>query len=142
MGAGIKIPFNVEQYNLAQVVDAMTCPVNRHATRAEHNCDDWELYKHPEWLFNHYIKHGGALEFAKRRAEFADKECDHLEVCGQNTECKIANIHHHWQHCAVRRMHCKARCQVKVRQKHKLIVLLEKIGTRISFRRKVFGIGK
>jgi hypothetical protein len=59
--------FKMLKYNQDQIVDALTCPVNRHCTRVEHGCDDWEMYKHPEWLLEHYIRCGGAKEFAKRR---------------------------------------------------------------------------
>lgn len=55
------------KYNLDQIVEAMNCPINRHCTRVEHNCDDWELHLHPEWLIEHFIRCGGATEFAKRR---------------------------------------------------------------------------
>lgn len=59
--------FNSHKYNDDQIIDALTCPVNRHCTRVEHDCDDWTLYKHPDWLLEHYIRCGGAKEFAKRR---------------------------------------------------------------------------
>jgi hypothetical protein len=59
--------FDQHRYTDDQIIDALTCPVNRHCTRVEHNCDDWELYKNPEWLLQHYIGCGGAAEFAKRR---------------------------------------------------------------------------
>jgi hypothetical protein len=61
--------FNSHKYNDDQVIEALTCPVNRHCTRVEHNCDDWELHNHPEWLIIHFIENGGAVEFAKRRAD-------------------------------------------------------------------------
>ena len=61
--------FNARRYNDAQIVEALTCPVNRHCTRIEHRCDDWELHLHPEWLLEHFIQNGGAVEFAKRRED-------------------------------------------------------------------------
>lgn len=61
--------FNSHKYNDAQIWESFLCPVNRHCTRVEHNCDDWELFKHPEWLVEHYIKNGGAEAFAKHREE-------------------------------------------------------------------------
>ena len=61
---------NIKKYNHDQLVDMLTCPLNRNGTREEHSCDDWELYKHPEWLVEHYLKHGGAEHWAKRRAEY------------------------------------------------------------------------
>lgn len=65
-----KIKFDLRKYTRAQIVDAISCPCNRHCTRVEHSCDDFELYKHPEWLLHHYIENGGAIAFAKRRKEF------------------------------------------------------------------------
>ena len=59
--------FDAQKYNTDQIVEAISCPVNRHCTRVEHSCDDWVLFKHPEWLLEHFIKCGGAKEFAKRR---------------------------------------------------------------------------
>lgn len=59
--------FLFAKYNQDQIVMALTCPVNRHCSRVEHNCDDWELFRHPEWLLEHFITNGGAKEFAKRR---------------------------------------------------------------------------
>ena len=59
--------FDNHQYKDDQIIEALTCPVNRHCTRVEHNCDDWELFKHPEWLMMHFIENGGAKEFTKRR---------------------------------------------------------------------------
>lgn len=67
--AKVKV-FDLARYTQAQIVDALTCPINRHCTRVEYGCDDWELHKHPDWLLTHYIKHGGAREFANRRKEF------------------------------------------------------------------------
>lgn len=62
--------FDLRKYTRDQIIDALTYPVNRQCTRVEHNCDDWELYRHPEWLIEHYIRCGGAKEFAKRRAKY------------------------------------------------------------------------
>ncbi|MEK9177858.1 MAG: hypothetical protein AAB777_01920 [Patescibacteria group bacterium] len=53
-----------------QIFDALLCPINRHFTRTEHGCDDWGLWRNPQWLVEHYINNGGAVEFAKHRAEF------------------------------------------------------------------------
>ena len=46
--------------NLDQLVEALTCPVNRFSTMREHSCDEWELFKNPGWLIAHYIEFGGA----------------------------------------------------------------------------------
>ena len=62
--------FRTRKYNYDQIVDALTCPVNRHMTRIEHSCNDQDLYEHPEWLVNHYVKHGGREAFALRREEY------------------------------------------------------------------------
>jgi len=66
-----------------QVVEALTCPINRHGTRVEHECDDEWLGRHPDLLIKHYIENGGAAAFAKRRPEFVreveipdDLDCD------------------------------------------------------------------
>lgn len=66
--------FDLRRYTRAQIVDALTCPVNRHAVRTHYRWDDWELYRHPEVLLRWYIEHGGAKEFAKRRKEFEREE--------------------------------------------------------------------
>ena len=58
-------------YKHAQVMEALSCPVNRDATRKERNCDDLVLFDHPEWLVEHYIKYGGAAAFARRREELS-----------------------------------------------------------------------
>lgn len=70
------IQFDMGLFMQRQYVEALTCPVNRHCTREERNCDDWELFKNPGWLLKHFIENGGAVEFAKRRAEF----CREIEV--------------------------------------------------------------
>lgn len=62
--------FRLNEYNEKQRVDALTCPINRHGTRVENNCDDWELWRNPRLLIEHYIRHGGADAFARRRDEF------------------------------------------------------------------------
>jgi len=61
--------FNFNKYNLDQIIESLTCPVNRHCTRVEHNCDDWELFKNPEWLIRHFTDNGGAVAFARHREE-------------------------------------------------------------------------
>ena len=62
--------FDLKSCANAQVVEALTCPINRHCTRRVHDCDDWELFKHQEWLTEHYNANGGPVMFARRRAEF------------------------------------------------------------------------
>ncbi len=62
--------FDSRQFMQRQIMEALLCPINRHCTREQHNCDDWDLWHHPDWLIEHFISHGGAVEFAKRRADF------------------------------------------------------------------------
>ncbi len=63
--------FDLKGYQFAQVLDAVTCPLNRSATMIEHGIDEWELYRRgPAPLITHYIENGGAVAFARRRAEF------------------------------------------------------------------------
>ncbi len=66
--------FDVGKYNQAQIDQALTCPVNRHAVRVKHGCDDLFLSSHPTLLVEHYIENGGTAEFSKRREEFVS-EC-------------------------------------------------------------------
>jgi hypothetical protein len=68
----------MRKYTRDQIIDALNCPINRHCTRVEHNCDDWALHEHPMWLIEHYIKCGGAKEFAKRRDQYWEEQ-DELE---------------------------------------------------------------
>ena len=55
---------------LRQIIEALTCPLNRHCARVEHKCDDWELFKNYHWLIERFIYKGGAPEFAKLRSEY------------------------------------------------------------------------
>jgi len=65
--------FDLKRYLHCQSLDALLCPINREMTRREHECDDWALLKNPGWLMIHYEANGGAVAFAKRRAEFIRK---------------------------------------------------------------------
>ncbi len=56
----IKKAVDLSAYNLAQKADCALSAKNRHGTRVEHNCDDKALEERPDWLMDHYIKHGGA----------------------------------------------------------------------------------
>jgi len=58
--------FDLKGYNVAQIIDALLCPLNRHATRVEHECTDEDLYHHPDWLLEHYAKNGGAQKWAEQ----------------------------------------------------------------------------
>ncbi len=62
--------FDHNSYRFKQIVDALTCPINRHGTRVEHGLDDWGLWRNSQLLIDHYIKFGGADAWAKRRNEF------------------------------------------------------------------------
>lgn len=64
------IVFDNSKFLQRQIVEALTCPINRHCTRLERRCDDWELWHNPEWLIQHFIDNGGAAAFARRREEF------------------------------------------------------------------------
>ncbi|HRY31246.1 MAG TPA: hypothetical protein P5328_02550 [Candidatus Paceibacterota bacterium] len=66
-----KIIFDLRQYIYDQLVDMFLSQLNRWATREAHGwCDDCELHRHPEWLVEHYLKHGGAEYWAKRREQY------------------------------------------------------------------------
>ncbi len=56
-------------YYLLQILDALTCPLNRHATREERKCPDDELIRNPGWLVEHYEKYGGAAEWGTRHKD-------------------------------------------------------------------------
>ncbi len=96
-----KPKFDVFEYNTKQLIEILTCPVNRHATRVEHNCDDCGLYQHPEWLFDRFKNNGGAEAFAKKRLEF-QRLCDELENCHFAGECQLSLIHNGWMHCPIK----------------------------------------
>jgi len=57
--------FDLKGWNLAQIVEALTSPLNRHATRVSKQCTDEDLHLHPEWLMEQFIKSGGAKDWAK-----------------------------------------------------------------------------
>ncbi len=73
----IKRVLNQGVYLTIQKVDAIGGESNRHGTRVEHNCDDRELARHPEWLMEHYIEHGGAKWAAE---QFRDKLWVDVEI--------------------------------------------------------------
>lgn len=67
--------FDLKGYNTHQIIDALTCPINRHCTRVEHSCTDEDLYHHPEWLLQHYYENKGAEKWANdHRIEFGYKQ--------------------------------------------------------------------
>lgn len=103
--------FDFMAYNMRQIMDALTCPLNRHATRVEKKCSDFELHANPEWLIEHYIRCGGAIEFAKRRAEFVSL-CEFADNCRFSINCKLALTHSGYAHCPLRRMdeRCRTVC--------------------------------
>ncbi|OGZ67645.1 MAG: hypothetical protein A3C58_01045 [Candidatus Staskawiczbacteria bacterium RIFCSPHIGHO2_02_FULL_34_10] len=65
---------SLSENNWRQVVEALTCPLNRSMTMVEHSCDEWELFRNPDLLINHYVKFGGAEAFAKRRGLYLEPE--------------------------------------------------------------------
>ena len=62
--------FDQKGFLYRQTIEAITCPINRHWTRVRYRCDDWGLFRNPNWLIIHYIENGGAEEFAKHRPTF------------------------------------------------------------------------
>ena len=58
-----------------QIKEAFLCPINRDATRKQHDCnDDYFLKDHNyNLLIRHYIEKGGAEAFAGKRKEFLCK---------------------------------------------------------------------
>lgn len=57
------MPIDIRDYNVGQIVDALTSPLNRHETRVKHSCSDEELYLHPDWLLQHYVDSGRAKQW-------------------------------------------------------------------------------
>ncbi|MFA6227556.1 MAG: hypothetical protein WC631_03750 [Candidatus Paceibacterota bacterium] len=103
-------PLDHEKYMEEQIRIALTCHVNRHMTRVEHNCTDQDLFEHPEWLIDHFIANGGAVAFAQRRKEFEEKVCDMADDCDHSEDCQFLLIQRRWMHCPVRKMPCKGKC--------------------------------
>jgi len=63
------------EHNLAQIVIALTCPINRHAVRVKYGWNDYDLYKHPDVLVLHFIQSGGAEKFTEEeRKEKANEQ--------------------------------------------------------------------
>jgi len=56
---------NQYNYNLTEIVEAISNPVNRHETRVKYSCDDEILHKHPEFLIDNWTRSGRAVEFIK-----------------------------------------------------------------------------
>lgn len=103
--------FDMTAYNREQIIEALNCPVNRHATRVEHKCDDWALHEHPEWLIEHFIRNGGAEAFAQRRKDF-QRLCDKALECFFADICDLKGHHSGWVKCPVRDIGEKCiRCQ-------------------------------
>ncbi len=65
-------PFNLNGYNVAQIVDALTSPGNRHETRVYHSCSDEELYQNPSWLLQNYLESGRAKKWCEEHREEYD----------------------------------------------------------------------
>jgi hypothetical protein len=55
--------------NLTQLVEALLCPVNRHAVREKYGWNDWDLFHNPDVLVQHYVENGGAEKNAQLRNE-------------------------------------------------------------------------
>ena len=59
--------------NISQMVEALTCPVNRHAVRVKHGWTDYDLFRNPEVLVLHYIENGGAKKHAELRNKMEER---------------------------------------------------------------------
>ena len=115
-----KPKLDISAYNIQQIIEIFTCPVNRHSTRVEYQCSDVELYDHPDWLIKHFIENGGAEAFAKKRLEF-QKLCDKTGECSFAEECELSRIYSGWMHCPIKKNGNKCmKCQ-SVKQKPKNI---------------------
>ena len=103
--------FDLAAYTRDQLIDAMTCPLNRHATRVEHGCNDFDLHKHPEWLMEHYIRCGGAKAFEKRRGEYV-RTCEFIDSCRYAENCKLTLTVSGYSNCPLRQMSdvCRTKC--------------------------------
>jgi hypothetical protein len=96
-----KPEFDFRRYELKQIIEAINCPVNRHATREEHKCDDWYLHENPHLLVIHFVEKGGAVEFAKRRAEFLSL-CELSDDCEFKEDCDLCKMKTDYLKCPVR----------------------------------------
>ncbi len=93
--------FDHRGYTMEQVIEALTCPVNRHATRVKHSCTDYDLFKNPQWLLDNYIENGGAEGFAKRREEYKSL-CEYVETCWFGEVCELALARSRYSMCPIR----------------------------------------
>lgn len=105
--------FDIARYKLDQIVEALTCPINRHATCVKHNCDDNYLHEHPELLINHYNDHGGAEAYARHRNEFVSL-CEFIKDCRFSEDCDLALTKTDYKKCPLRRLgdHCRSLCKL------------------------------
>lgn len=55
--------------NISQMIEALTCPVNRHAVRVKYGWNDYDLFRNPNVLVMHYVENGGARRNAEIRKE-------------------------------------------------------------------------
>jgi hypothetical protein len=101
--------FDFRRYELDQIIEALTCPINRHATRVEHDCTDWELHKNPKLLIIHFIEKGGAVEFSKRRGEFVSL-CEFSESCRMSQTCDLSLMQSDFEKCPLRKLSERCRC--------------------------------
>ena len=97
-----KPKFDVSLYNAQQILEMVNCWMNRHFTRVKHSCNDEELTRHPEWLYENFIESGGAAEFEKRRKEFK-RLCEHIDECVHGSDCELSEIISGWMHCPIRK---------------------------------------
>ncbi|MEI6420373.1 MAG: hypothetical protein WCO30_01945 [bacterium] len=105
------VRFDNLRHNKALVLDALTHPINRHATRVKYSWDDWDLFRHKDSLITHYTQNGGAVEFEKRWAEFTETLCPHIEKCAIAENCDSKHRAHDHQHCVVQHLPCLGHCK-------------------------------
>lgn len=105
--------FDFRRYELNQIVEALTCPINRHETRVKHGFTDWDLHKNPKFLIVHFIEEGKAEEFSKRRSEFVSL-CEFSESCRCGKDCDLSLMKSDYEKCPLRKMseHCRSHCKI------------------------------
>ena len=111
--------FDFRRYELDQIIEALTCPTNRHATRVEHDCTDWDLHENPRLLIIHFIENGGAKEFSKRRGEFVSL-CEFSESCRMAGNCELSLMKSDYEKCPLRKIgeRCRGGCKPAINGHH------------------------
>jgi len=68
--------FDLRGYTTLQIMTAMLCPLNRHATRCEHNCTDEDLFHNPQWLIQHFMSTNAPVKFAEEHRKEFEREVE------------------------------------------------------------------